>query len=737
MKTPSSVERPSPQTPSSGTHQVQQILIVDADESSRSVLSVALGREGFETLTVSSSAEAMRLLSPTLPLPEMLVVASELREENGFSFVAQLRGERRTSSIPVLLLAKGDEPQFHQLSRVVGPDEILLKPVYARDIATLARLQLSPVAKDGSRVLDCASSPVAHLLRAVLATSRSGVIEMEKGRGHIAFRRGKVLDANFDGLHGINGLVRSLALSRGAYKITARSLAFDAAFHCTLKELITVVFPRLQRWEELTVRSLPMDARLALDFSALAKALPSMPDAVNGVVRLFDGLREVRQVLMDSPLDETVTLEIATRLYLMGVVVPVKADENPGIARRDPRLFEPKPTEAVERMDQLFSTNPTPIQVLAETEAADEDWEHDPLGTGLEMSTDPSEGWSTTRTLDLYEGQDLAAEVQQQLNAFNIQPVVEHERAPLFATDLMEFTTGEAAAERPMEAALTAPIPLVEVFEAPAVVPLPGPVVQTAQVAPTSTAHQVHPGRAAAVTALEDDFFNIVETPAPAAKVEQPRLSVSQAVLGFSTEEEEDLAAAEAEPVQTTRIGALGWSVIIGLLVGATAITAWQLAANNEPAPVAPVAVEPVVVHENQAQPIHLATTPVEPEPVVEAPAPDSAEALVAATRLYDEGKLTEAKTALEALVAQDSSNTNAWMMLGLARFDSNDNAGAEEAANTVLAIDPKVARAYLLRATILIAGKQRAEAAVEIQKYLDLEPKGPFAAEAKALLKR
>ena len=31
----------------------------------------------------------------------------------------------------------------------------------------------------------------------------------------------------------------------------------------------------------------------------------------------------MRQVLIDSPLDETVTLEIATRLYLMGVVVPV------------------------------------------------------------------------------------------------------------------------------------------------------------------------------------------------------------------------------------------------------------------------------------------------------------------------------------------------------------------------------------------------------------------------------
>ena len=716
MKIPAPTARPSAPSTSNRSQNAQQILIVDADESSRSVLAVALGREGFEALSVSSSAEAMRLLAPGLPLPEMMVVASELREENGFSFVAQLRGDRRTGGIPVLLLAKGDEPQFHQLSRVVGADEILLKPVYARDIATLARLQLSAVGKDGGRVLDCATAPIPHLLRAVLATSRSGVIELEKGRGHIAFRRGKILDASFDGLHGMNGLVRSLALSRGPYKFSARSLAFDPAFHCTLKELITVVFPRLHRWEELTVRSLPMDARLGLDFAALARALTSMPDAVNGVVRLFDGLRDVRQVLMDSPLDETVTLEIATRLYLMGVVVPMKSDEHTGIARGDPRLFEPRASEADERMEALFSTNPTPIQVLAESTDADDDWEQENRGTGLDMASDPSAGWSTTRTINLHEGQDLAEEVQAQLDAFNIQPVVEHESAPLFATDLMEFTTGEAASERPMETALTAPIPLVEL----------APVVKLQREATLSGVQQ-------SVRALENEFFNIEETPAPITKTG----SVSQAVLGFSGFEDDPVVG----PAGKTRIGVLGWTVIVGLLVGATAVTAWQLSANNEATPTAIEAVPAAAaVRENEAPPIHLSTLEVEPlEPMMAAPVPaeDSALALVEATRLYDENKLTQAKAALEDLVNKDPSNTNAWMMLGLARFDSKDIPGAEEAANTVLSIDSKVARAYLLRATILIEAKNRPAAAAEIQKYLDLEPNGPFADEAKALLKR
>ena len=693
----------------SGTPQPpQQILIVDADESARSVLAVALGREGFQTLAVSSSAEAMRLLNGGNGLPEMMVVASELREEDGFSFVAQLRGDRHTGSIPVLLLAKGDEPQFHQLSRVVGADEILLKPAYARDIATLARLQLQPLAKDNSRTLDTETAPIAHVLRAVLATSRSGVFELEGGRGHIAYRRGKVLDASFDGLHGINGLVRTLALSRGPYKVIARTLAFDAAFHCTQKELITVVFPRLQRWDELTVRSLPLDAKLGLDFAALAKALPSMPDAVNGVVRLFDGLRDVRQVLMDSPLDESVSIEIATRLYLIGVVITLKT-ETGGVAKQDPHLFEPRPTEAVERMESLFASDAAPIQVLAETQAHDERWEDETRGSGLQME-DPSAGWSTTRTVEEYPLQDLAQEVQAQLTAFNIQQVVEHEGAPAFATDLLEFTVGETPAERPMETALAAPIPLVEVAVP---VPLPAPA-----------------------SSLEHDFFNIEETPAPVANDR----SVSQAVLGFKSEDEAELDEAEAQAsTEPTRIGALGWSVVAVLLIGATAITAWQLATRHEPAEHVARVTAPIAVPPNEAPPIYLPEVvaaveePVEPSLSNE----DSALALVSATRLYDEGKLKEAKAALEQLVAQDTTNTNAWVLLGLARFDSNDIAGAEEAANTVLSIDPKVARAYLLRATILIQAKKRPEATAEIQKYLDLEPNGTFADEAKALLKR
>jgi DNA-binding response OmpR family regulator len=668
-----------------------RILIVDSDESSRSVLGVALAREGFDAVGVSSSNEALRLLGPNSPLPAMLVVGSEVREEDGFSFVAQLRGDRRTSLMPVLLLAKNGQANLHELSRMVGVDEILLKPAFARDIVTLARLQLAP-AKDNARVLSTEKVPVAHVLRALLATSRSGVIEVEKGRGKIAFRRGQVLDANFDNLHGLNGLVRSLALARGDYRVITRSLAFDAAFHFTIKEMVTVVFPRLERWEELLARSLPLDARLAVDFPALARALPSMPDSVNGVVRLFDGVRDVRQVLMDSPLDETVSAEVATRLYLMGVVAAIPGREQAPVAKADPHLFEPKPTEAVERMDALFAANPAPIQVLAETEGVEEDWFRAAQGSGLEVA-DPSEGWSTTRPAD------LSADLAQQLTAFNIQPVIDVQTAPKVARDLQQFSAGESPAEQPMETALTSPIPLIE---------LAGPRVSIIE---------------QSARALEDEFFRIEETPA----TDSPQLSVSEAVLGLSTEE-------QSAAIEPTRISRVGWLAIAALLVAATAATAWRFSESGiELGSAAPPNIEVV-----DAPPAAAEVKPL--EPLMQAPIPEpviASSALIDATRLYDTGKIAEAARALEQLVTEDPSSTQAWLMLGLARYDIGNPAGAEEAANTVLALDPKAARAHLLLATIQIDSGHRPQANDEIQKYLEIEPAGPFADEAKALLKR
>ncbi len=68
-------------------------------------------------------------------------------------------------------------------------------------------------------------------------------------------------------------------------------------------------------------------------------------------------------------------------------------------------------------------------------------------------------------------------------------------------------------------------------------------------------------------------------------------------------------------------------------------------------------------------------------------------------------------------------------------RIDARDDAGAEEAAMRAAAIDPSDARAHLLLARIQLRGGRAQQARSALERVLSLEPSGPRADEARALL--
>jgi Flp pilus assembly protein TadD len=74
-------------------------------------------------------------------------------------------------------------------------------------------------------------------------------------------------------------------------------------------------------------------------------------------------------------------------------------------------------------------------------------------------------------------------------------------------------------------------------------------------------------------------------------------------------------------------------------------------------------------------------------------------------------------------------------MLLGQTRFDGGDLAGASEAVDRTLALDPSEARAHLLRASIALARKDRAAARVSLKRCRELDPEGPSGREAAQLL--
>ncbi len=694
----------------------RRVMVVDGDASSRSILEVSLKRAGFEVAVATNGREALSTLQSTAAagkLPAAMVLSTELPGEDGYSLCAQLRSEPNTAKLPVLLLARADEDEKNTLADVVGADELVAKPAFARDVAALVTLWIAERDDNGARVLDTKVLPLPVCLRALLSTQRAGMLSLSK-RAFVAYRAGRVTHAEADGTTGIDALVRVLTLGQGAYKVAFTIPTTPSNVEVPLRELVNGIFPRLQKWEALAARSVPLDSRFQLDFPALARALPTIPDAVNQVVRLFDGQRDVRQVLFDSPLNESVTLEVANRLQLMGIVKPVSAASDELIPRQAPKLFEPRSSEAEERMSTLFGSV-NDLQELIVTPAENvvpqgSDWWQPPKGTGLEVES-ANDGW-----------------IEQQLSAFKIQSVVE---PPRVEPEVLAFTKGTQpapAAEAPtqLEEAI-APIQLTDLAqpaEAPA--PVPPPAVVPAPVP-----------AAASSKSLEEEFFGDDDTDPSVKTVPAPAAIEDTYVPAKHRAAETAGAAGEApadsdEPLVLQPSGSkwLALSVGAALFIALIGVVTWKVSSSEEEAFVPP----PIVLPEPPAP------EPVEPKlevPEISVSDEQIALALKEATAQYEEAQFGEAIATLEQITEVAPSSVAAWMLLAMARFDNSEPAQAEEAAMTVLALDPNHADAFLLLATIHIRAGKRDVAAGEIGRYLELEPNGKHADEAKRLLKR
>ncbi|MDP1828423.1 MAG: response regulator [Archangium sp.] len=741
------------------------VLVIDPDESTRSVLEVAMARDGFEVWSSATAKLGLMLLQGRLP--DAIILESDLGGEDGFSFVAQLRGEERLAQIPVLLLAKADDQNVEALADVVGVDDFILKPAYARDVAALVRVELAK-RQGGPLLFDSKLLPPVQLLRALMSCPRSGRLLLVDGRAEVRFRSGKVIDARFDSRGGsMDALVRALALTSGAYELVSEPIDGFAELQCGLRELVDLVMPRLQKWQRVLQRSLPLDARLTVDFGRLATGLKAMPDEVNRIVQLFDGFRSVEEVLVDSTFNETLTLEVATRLYLMGVLGPARDSKVELVEPRPmPRLFEPRATEAEELMQQLFAGT-AEIRADESTMAEDQDW-FSPAALGSELDlADPNGGWTTAPVPESLAA-GLAPELARQLDAFQTPMRVEAQQVPPDVAAAQKFADVQPKlmVDTAMEAALLLAAdarPVAEV-EAELNAALNAALEPDAQ-AELESALLAHKAQARDRQArIETPWMTpVVEIPAPARVVDSPS-TVEVAPEPVSVRESAPLLASvlapaeaaffdqspssevvtekapevaepqlAAEPKKARRV----WPYIVGglAIVGLSLLIDGQRVA-PVPAPVeetkpAAIVVAPVLP---EVAPPEL----IEAEVVEEAPvAIDVSENLAEASKLYNAGQYRQAISVLEQVLTDDPASVTGWNLMGLAKYDALDSAGARAAAAKVLELDPANGRVQILLATLHFDANEKDLGRAALEKYLELEPNGAHVDEAKALLKR
>jgi DNA-binding response OmpR family regulator len=317
----------------------RRVLLVEPDAGARSLLQFGLSREGFQVAALPSAEEAERHLAEGLVVPGVVVAEVGLGGADGISFCQRLRAHPRLRDIPVLLLAA--HPSAGDLERAgrAGADDYLPKPLFLSDLATLVRLRAGHAARDATLDSHTDVLSLAAALRALLAGSSSGRLFLE-AHGQLLFRRGEVVSVHFEDVDGERGLTRMLALGRGPYRIHLGPVLARGELSIGVRELCGRLGTELAVWERLVAVSVPLDAVLQPDFEVLRAELPRLPREAETLLRLFDGTRTLRDVILASPLQEVPSLRAASRLYATGVLLPAALARETGRAPFLPGAWE-------------------------------------------------------------------------------------------------------------------------------------------------------------------------------------------------------------------------------------------------------------------------------------------------------------------------------------------------------------------------------------------------------------
>jgi DNA-binding response OmpR family regulator len=348
----------------------RRVLIVEPQASTRGLMQFGLVRAGFQVTSTRSAEEAEKVLAQGL-VPALVVSETRLPGLDGFVFCSRLR-RSALAEVPVLLLAAQPSETTFAQALSAGAHDVLGKPLFVGDLVSLARLESSRAPGNPTLVASTREVPVAAALRALLAGTRRGRLVLGT-RGELLFRDGRVISAQVRSTQGERAFRRMLFLGEGAYAVHLGPVRGPGELAIDLRAVCGPWAEALGTWRSLVRVSVPLEAVLCPDLRALLTQISQLPEEVEPVVRLFDGERSVRAVVLESSLPESLVLQVTNRLYASGALLPARAARARGLEPLPHRIRtgwdDPVPRIATPAVPWSTGQTPAPSAALAPTVA--------------------------------------------------------------------------------------------------------------------------------------------------------------------------------------------------------------------------------------------------------------------------------------------------------------------------------------------------------------------------------
>lgn len=328
----------------------QSLLLVDNDARSLRVLEVSLKKAGFNVTTAVNGRDGLDKVQTAVP--DLIISDTEMPEMDGFAFCEQLKHNAAWADIPFIFLTKESSIEHKIRGLELGVEDYLTKPIYIKEILTRIRILLqkhqrarmegkrdAQKTQFSGRITDMG---VVDLIQTIEINRKSGLIHVSAGsdrRAVVYFRDGKVIDAEVDALQGTDAVYRLLTWNDGEFEVIFRNVRRKEVITISSQALLMEGMRRLDEWGRLLEQLPPLDTVFVVDIPELAERLSELPDELNAILKLFDGRRNVMDVVDASDYGDLACLEVIAKLYFEGLILE-REDEDEPTATSRPRIAE-------------------------------------------------------------------------------------------------------------------------------------------------------------------------------------------------------------------------------------------------------------------------------------------------------------------------------------------------------------------------------------------------------------
>ena len=112
------------------------ILLIEDDSGSRKLMSVVLGRAGYELIAAADGTEAMEKTHAARPV-DLIIIDLELPGLSGSKIIGQIKDDPSTSHIPMIVTTSCDrDSSLVQEAVHAGAAKILFKPTPMSTLVT-------------------------------------------------------------------------------------------------------------------------------------------------------------------------------------------------------------------------------------------------------------------------------------------------------------------------------------------------------------------------------------------------------------------------------------------------------------------------------------------------------------------------------------------------------------------------------------------------------------------------